>query len=279
MKAPAARIASTADRASASFARGLSLVLREAERSLRRLVLVASDGAPTAIIKTLQAARSRREIRQVLTDAGFDYLTEVATVDPLTQLVDDVVRAREVSQTAVQMTEVFAQRTAALRALHQLDLLDEGDVVARLLWQAMSRGVFNAQPTDVILADLADVLDASEPRIRTLYDTSVSIYGRQVEALQAGNDEGTVFAYMGPADQKTRPFCLAHVGRVYTRADIDALDNGQLDNCFLTGGGYNCRHVWMEVSKFSALYPLAGTEKRVPEVQQDLDAMTHKKAA
>lgn len=279
MKDSADRIAASADRASASFARGLSLVLRETERNLRRLVQDAADGASTAIIRTLQAARTRKEIRQALADAGFDYLAETATSDPLDVLTARVLAARAVSDTALGLTAAFDQRIAALRALHQVDLLDEGDVVARLLWQAMTRGVFNSQPVDAILADLADVLDASEPRIRTLYDTSVSIYGRQVEALQAGDDDTTVFAYMGPADNKTRPFCLEHLGRVYTRADLDQLDNGQLDNVFLTGGGYNCRHVWMEVSKFSELYPLAGTEKRVPEIQRDLDAMKLKEAA
>lgn len=267
VKASADRIAATADRASASFARGLSLVLRETERNLRRLVQDAADGASTAIIRTLQAARTRKEIRQALADAGFDYLAETATSDPLDVLTARVLAARAVSDTALGLTAAFDQRIAALRALHQVDLLDEGDVVARLLWQAMTRGVFNSQPVDAILADLADVLDASEPRIRTLYDTSVSIYGRQVEALQAGDDDTTVFAYMGPADQKTRPFCLEHLGRVYTRADLDQLDNGQLDNVFLTGGGYNCRHVWFEVSKFSELMEFVGTSKRIPEIE------------
>jgi hypothetical protein len=103
---------------------------------------------------------------------------------------------------------------------------------------------------------LADVLDHSEPQIRTLYDTSVSIFGRQVEALQAGDDPDTTFAFFGPVDEKTRDFCLEHVGKVYTRAEIDALDNGQIDNCFLTAGGFSCRHSWVEVSKFSELQDL-----------------------
>jgi hypothetical protein len=94
-----------------------------------------------------------------------------------------------------------------------------------------------------------------------------------VEALKAGDDPETRYAYLGPVDTKVRPFCRQHVGKVYTRAEIDALDNGQLNNVFLTGGGYNCRHVWNEVSKYSELYDYAGTERRVPEVRDDLDAL------
>ena len=102
--------------------------------------------------------------------------------------------------------------------------------------------------------EIAKILNIAEARTQTLYDTAVSIYGRQVEAEQAGDDPSTTFVYMGPVDAKTRDFCLRHVGKVYTRAEIDQLDNGQLSNVFLAGGGYNCRHVFQEISKFSELY-------------------------
>ena len=45
------------------------------------------------------------------------------------------------------------------------------------------------------------------------------------------------------------------------------MNNGQIDNVFLTGGGYNCRHTWMEVSKFSELRNLVNTDQRIPEMQ------------
>jgi hypothetical protein len=82
-----------------------------------------------------------------------------------------------------------------------------------------------------------------------------------------------VFIYVGPVDERLRPFCRGHVGKVYTRAQIDALDNGQLPNTFLTGGGWNCRHVWHAVSKFSEARELAGTGKRLPEVEAAIAAL------
>ncbi len=165
-------------------------------------------------------------------------------------------------------TDVFLLRVEALRALQASDLLQEGDALAYALWQATVRGIFGAQPVADILADLATIIDKKEAQIRTLYDTNISIFGRQVEALQAGNDPGTPFLYLGPDDEKTRPFCRQHVGKVYTRERIDAMENGQLPNVFLTGGGFNCRHTWIEVAKSSELAPLANAGTRAPAFRQ-----------
>jgi hypothetical protein len=91
--------------------------------------------------------------------------------------------------------------------------------------------------------------------------------------------EGDVFAYLGPADTKLRPFCREHVGKVFTRDEIHALDNGQLPDCFLTGGGYNCRHMFASVSKLSQWRELVGTGKRIPEIEAQLAILARKQAA
>ena len=133
------------------------------------------------------------------------------------------------------------------------------------------RGAVSKRAARRLPQQIAQILEDAEARVQTLYDTAASIYGRQVEGEAAGDDPSTTFAYMGPVDAKTRDFCLRHVGKVYTRSQIDTLDNGQLSNVFLTGGGYNCRHVWQEVSKFSELYPLANTGERAPEIKEAVE--------
>ncbi len=262
--------ADTVDTLGARFARELATVLKSVERRLRPLVVDASEGSKTSIIRAAAANRTRKDIRDVLRSAGYDDLAESAYGTRLDALTASVLDARRLAQQTVRLSGAFDARLDAIKLLHETDLLDEGDVIARALWRATIRGVFGAQPVDRILLDLYDLVDYSESKVQTLYDTSVSIYGRQVEALQAGDDPDTPFAYMGPADKKTRAFCRQHVGKVYTRKDIDAMDSGQIDNVFLTGGGYNCRHVWTEVSKFSELNALIGTNERIPEVDAQL---------
>lgn len=267
------KTADTVDRLGERFAAELAAVLRAVERRLRPLVADVAEGSRTSIVKASHANKARKAIESALAEAGYPNLAESAYGARLDALTDRVLATRRLAQQSARLSGAFDARIAALKLLHETDLLDEGDVIARTLWQATIRGVFGARPVDLILQDLFDEIDASEAQIRTLYDTSVSIFGRQVEALQAGDDPDAVFAYMGPADKKTREFCRQHVGKVYTRTEIETLDNGQIDNVFLTGGGYNCRHQWVEVSKFSELQDYVGTDKRVPEVEQQLADM------
>jgi len=265
----AARTAAEVDRLSDLFATHLRRVLRDLERKLDPLIREASEGNRTAIVRAAQAARTRKELREALTASGYAQLAETAYGPRLDGLVARVLATRRLAKASGELARGVEGKLAALRALAQQDLLHLGDATAYELWQATVRGVFASRDSRDIVADLVDILDATEPQIRTLYDTSLSIYTRQVEALQASEDEGARFAFMGPVDGKTRPFCLEHVGKVYTREEIDALDNGQLDNVFLTGGGYNCRHTWMEVSRFSEL----DGDGRIPEVQDQLDEL------
>lgn len=269
--------ASTVDVLGLQFAKELAVVLRSIERRLRPLVTSAAEGASTKIIKAAQANRTRKAIEQALTESGYPDLAESAYGSRLDPIVQNVLATRTLAQQAAKLSGAFDARIQAIKLLHETDLLDEGDEIARALWQAVIRGVFGARDVDSILLDLADILDASESQIRTLYDTSVSIFGRQVEALQAGDDPEAVFLFAGPADKKNRDFCHDRVGKVFTRAEIDQMDNGQIDNVFLTGGGYNCRHVFMEVSKLSELQDYVGTDKRVQEVEAQIQSV--KKAA
>ena len=96
---------------------------------------------------------------------------------------------------------------------------------------------------------------------QTLFDTQVSIIGRQIVASAPKSRETPAYLYVGPFDGVVRDWCLDHLGMVRTQASIEALDNGQLPNPFLTGGGYNCRHSWLAVSD-PDLVALADTGQR-----------------
>ena len=258
---------------SSTFGKELARVLRELERQLRPLLDDAAEGSRTAIVRAAKANETRRGIREALEAAGYDQLAQTATSAPLDTLAARVLQTRRLAQAVVRVSQAHEQRIAALQALHYADLLDLGEDLSKGLWRATARGVFASAPPQKILRDLASVIDDTEPHIRTFYDTAVSIYTRQVEAMQASDREDVPFLYAGPIDEKVRPFCLRLVGQVLTRADIDALDNEQLDNVFLTGGGYNCRHQWVEVSQLSETADLVGTGERIPEYAPQVDEL------
>ena len=266
----AEKLARVADAIGQAYATELTRVLRDLERELQKLVLDAIDGSLTALSRGVRAAKLRREVQKALDAAGYPHLTETATSAALDRLVEQMGALRGAAKLAA-FTTSDQSRILALKEIARLDLLGAGQEIAHALWRTLAQGLFAQRKVGDLLADLADAVDVEEGHLRTLYDTTVSIFGRQVEAMKS--KDGDVFLYVGPVDQKLRPFCRAHVGKVYTKPEIDALDNGQLPNTFLTGGGYNCRHVFQAVSKFSELRDLVGTDQRMPEVQHAIEAL------
>ena len=239
----ARQVATLADGYGTTFARQVSGVLRSLERRLSRLL---PDLSPASRVRGTQLNQVRVGIREALTEAGYGALVQEAYQQPLVRIADAVLDA------AIPVRSTVAARLDALRVLATENLLAEGDALAHDLWQATMRGVLGGRDRGLILDDLAKRLDRSEAQMRTLYDTSLSIYGRQVEAIQAGNDPLTVYVYLGPDDEVTRPFCQERVGKEFTREQIDAMENGQIPDVFLAGGGYNCRHLWLEVAREAA---------------------------
>jgi hypothetical protein len=164
----------------------------------------------------------------------------------------------------------FEETVRALRRMAASDLLLQGDQASTILWRATVQAVLSPRRVAEILADLAPALDRSQAQARALFDTQMTIFGRTVEAAKTeALGPSQPFLYAGPVDLKTRDWCLQRVGKVFTREEIDAMDNDQLPNTFLTAGGYNCRHSFLAVESH-ALKGLAGTSERAPGFEDDV---------
>lgn len=85
----------------------------------------------------------------------------------------------------------------------------------------------------------------------TVLHTNVSGYRSALEIRKAQEvDDEPLFAYIGPNDDRTRPFCskVLRANKLYSLEEIKALDEDkdvQLTPVFVYGGGYNCRHRWI----------------------------------
>lgn len=264
------RLAASLDATTAQFYDQLVQVWRRLDRQLGPLVRQAASESPSAIIRAARAGRLKAEIGTALDEAGWGVLISHATGTGLNAVLTSAKAVRLAADVA-GFTPSDMGRLDALKALSGSDVLAEGEAVSQALWRATVQGIYSSRSTDQILADLGDLLDHTAPQIRTLYDTSISVFAREVEALGVAQDPERPFVYTGPNDAKVRPFCRVHLGKVYTKTAIDKMDNGQLPNVFLTCGGYNCRHGWTAVSKFSSLAPLANTGKRVPELSHGIE--------
>lgn len=251
----AGRLARTADR----HARREDAASRRFTRALLGVGSRALLQIQTAL--RLTGTVTAQQIRAALREAGYD------------QAVFGAVPA---SPLRLQTLEGQVRRWLAAREMVAQDLLGQGDVVARVIWRHVTLATLGRARPRRIIAQIADLLDLELRRAATLFDTQVSILGRTVEVAAADEaregEEPDLFIYLGPIDDKTRDWCLQRVGRVYSRPEIDAMDNGQLPNPMLTGGGYNCRHRWVVLSEGSDLRALAGTTTRADDIQSDVDA-------
>jgi hypothetical protein len=244
------------------FARELARVLRQVERELPAAYATAVGTG--ARVRLAQLASLYVQIQQLLREAGYPALVNVTAQGRL---------ARQMARQALRLSAPAASylavrpRVQALQALMTQDWLEEGQQVARAVWQASVQSAIAQVPPTRLAVQIAPVLERSVRQARSVVDTALSIYSRQVGAIAATEAREPAFVYLGPVDAKLRPFCAARVGRVYTRTQINRMDNGQIPNVFLSAGGHNCRHRFVEISRFSELRDLLGTTKRAPEVE------------
>lgn len=255
--AKAERIAQAGERLSVLFAAELAEVWRRFER------LVTQDAAA---VTSGSMAAMRDRVRRLLTEAGYDVLVAASVNAGVTQM------AAIVGTSAIPRT-AMTTRLAALQEMSTLGMVARGDEAATAVWRAVAQHAITNRPIREILEDVAKILDRDVKSVRTQFDTQVSIFGRQVEAIQtAGLPDEQPFLYLGPVDFKTRPFCLNLVGKVFTREEIDAMDNGQMPDVFLTGGGYQCRHSWLAVES-RAMRQLTNTGERTPQYIREVERL------
>jgi hypothetical protein len=162
---------------------------------------------------------------------------------------------------AVRLGAYDLDALVAMKEIRFAQILRVGEDIAANLWRVTLDGVLGARPVVDLVDDIADLLDTSHKQARTLYDTMVSTYSRQVGQIGTTGEPDEAFLYVGPDDIKTRDFCAERVDRVYSREAIEAMDNGQLPDVMLTAGGYNCRHQFRRVSALdSELLDLMDTD-------------------
>lgn len=264
LRAAAVRDAALVDALTESFATELAVVtdlLKAKIRTLVRHLQRDTTGRVVAAELNLRLALAlKADLVKVLKDAGYPELALRATDAPLDHLAHQVLHGQTDPPV---LARYDLDALVAMKEIRFADLLRVGEDVAAQLWRVTLDGVLGARPVLDLVDDLAEALDLSAAQARTIYDTAVSTFSRQVGQLGTTGEPDEAFLYVGPDDIKTRPFCKAHVDRVYSRAAIDAMDNGQLPNVMLTGGGYNCRHQFRRVSALdTALLALRDTGVR-----------------
>jgi len=104
-----------------------------------------------------------------------------------------------------------------------------------------------------LATSFAEYVHRALPECVGLAETSAATYYRVIadrgyQVIEKDLPEMEIrYRYYGPYDLLIRPFCehLMRVDKSYTRDQIDAMNNGQIPNVFISCGGWRCRHAWL----------------------------------
>lgn len=240
----------------------------EMERVLARWVRAVSAAVGDLPAKggVLQPAAARQSgtfaaaARSALEAAGFRRTVERHIAD-----IPTVVKGVQRSLTLVGVPRMKVQEADQLpimmKAYFQLKVGEfdrAATAIIDRLRDVVSKGAMARQDAGEVAYEVREVAEELRRQAHTLFDTAMSELAQLTTALRALTPEH-VFLYTGPVDLRIRPFCLQHVGKVWTRQHIDKADNRQQPNTFMTRGGYNCRHQWTPVSDVPRLAALADT--------------------
>ncbi len=97
-----------------------------------------------------------------------------------------------------------------------------------------------------VIESLQNNLKVNFDRAAMYADTSIRSYDR-IATMGVWEEAGIdTFRYFGPSDLVTRPFCKSRVGKVYTIAQIKAMNNGSkvFGDVIRYAGGPRCRHTF-----------------------------------
>lgn len=167
---------------------------------------------------------------------------------------------------AVEAVEAITGEPAATLSLdvrQELDAIVNGaanDVASAFagaqdaIRQAINAGVATSGSLDDLIVEVQDLLDTSFRQASAAVDAAIMGAGRRAvlaEALSSGAP--WVYLYVGPRDDKNRPFCRKWIRKCVTNPDAVEVTPGQPSPVGTYCGGYNCRHSWAPITREMAL--------------------------
>jgi len=229
-----------------------------AEVSAEKSFKTALNKARRQLITTLEMASVSQD-PMLLLSFDDDQLLDLILRGGLGLAVEDFIDNQERIRSAIERSLEVIEPDFNLNNLPQLDLI-QGQAVAQVFEDVIlpdtKRAVRDALtsitldiPASIVFSDLNERLKKSVGRQLTEVKTSISQYGRSINAAAAAAAGLKNYLYTGPMDGLTRPFCIPLVNKVVTEKQMTRLNNGQGLAVKTSGGGYNCRHSWSPVSE------------------------------
>ena len=212
--------------------------IRKQVEELSGRVAIVQEEVVDAIME-LTKGKSNSEAVKIINDINIDEIIKLKT--------SGILAGYATAQTDILLSKQFFgdisedELTALLVASEQYfaaNLVNMGSTIK----QQVLNGVINNKTAGEIVAVIGKQGYGTAGLNRIVTD-GMNNYSRAVSAFMIDKaPENTRYAYIGPADDRTRDFCLQLMAAGnLTIAEIEA--NGWSDS-LTEGGGINCRHNW-----------------------------------
>mgnify|MGYP003133693136 FL=1 len=185
-----------------------------------------------------------------------EILGVIAAIDFTSYFVDELRFSTAINSFMATTEDIlddlpFFGRASEIQLVALQNLQRQGiEGVTRQVTNAMQNSMVSGLSSGLRGEALKDVMRTSVrsnvPRMENIIGTLLGDYRRSVIAVMALDEpEDTLYEYIGPDDEKTRPIC-----RTFLASDpltIDEIRQIKADG-FEHGGGVNCRHYFKPIN-------------------------------
>ena len=204
-------------------------LLKEVERLKADATRILMQ-TPEQAIEALRSPQFGQEIRRAMSKTYEDIATES-------------MRAFRVQYPSLLFTDEMIAQIQALQKINQQTIEDIAAGFRRDIDRISALGQVGILPREMMNGELLTIFERGfATKIAVEIETGTSAFYQTVNASIAEAVGIDKYEYFGPVDERTRDFCMEHVGQIKTRAEWQAIDNGQNGAVYPFRGGYNCRH-------------------------------------
>ena len=206
--------------------------------SLNEGVSMAIEEILFALQNTLRAKTAGAALH-IINQMNIDKVIELKTANIVSQYVAS---QKEILLSKQIFSPISEQDLQSLLKISEESFVAHLRSMGNVIKQEVASGIINKKSSSDILEQISNKGYGAVGFKRIINDC-MNNYSRAVSAFMIQDaPKDTRYSYIGPADDRTRHFCLELMSAGdLTEAEIR--DNGWIDS-LTEGGGINCRHNW-----------------------------------
>ena len=176
----------------------------------------------------------------------------IAAIDFTTYFIEDLRFSTAVNSFMATTEDILSDlpsfgnpreiQLVALQTLQRQSIEGVTRNVTNVMRNAMIAGLNSGLTGDRLKETMQTAVTVNIPRIQNVIGTMLGDYRRAViGAMAVDLPKDTLYEYIGPDDEKTRPICRSFLASgPLTKSEIRQVKPDAYEH----GGGVNCRHYW-----------------------------------